>query len=298
LTDPRASDDDQLQTFMLENAPVRGAVVRLNDSWRHIQTRHDYPEDVKTYLGQTLAATVLLASRIKLDGSMIMQTHGDGPLHTLVAQTTSEYQVRGLARWHGDGVPGSARTALGKGRLVMTIDNRNAERYQGIVAFDGEPLAEVLQAYFTQSEQLQTRLWLWADADVASGLLIQALPAEVEEDWSGGENWRRVLTLAATLRDDELRSLAPKSLIRRLFHEERPRAFEPKTVAFKCGCSLERIENMLVSLGEAEVNDIVAEQGSVSVDCEFCNKRYELDRVDAKRLFVERNQPQVPPTRH
>lgn len=283
---------------MLEGAPVRGAVVRLTESWRHIQSRHEYPLSVKALLGEALAATVLLASRIKLDGSMILQTHGDGPLHTIVAQTTSNYHVRGLARWHGDDVPASAQAALGAGRLAMTIDNHNAERYQGIVAFDGEPLADVLQAYFTQSEQLQTRLWLTADAGVAAGLLIQALPIEVEQEWAGGEDWHRVLTLAATLSDDELRVLPAKTLIKRLFHEERPRAFDPETVSFRCGCSISRIENMLIGLGEAEVNDIIEQEGAVSVDCEFCNKRYELDRVDAKRLFVESNQPDVPTTRH
>jgi molecular chaperone Hsp33 len=129
-------------------------------------------------------------------------------------------------------------------------------------------------------------------------LLIQALPVEVEQDWSGGEDWHRVLMLAATLSDAELRKLPATTLIKRLFHEERPRVYNPKSVSFRCGCSIARIENMLIGLGEAEVNDIIEQEGSVSVNCEFCNKRYELDLIDAKRLFIDSSQPQVPTTRH
>jgi molecular chaperone Hsp33 len=273
---------DVLRRLLIETAGVRGALVHLDRSWAAVLDRHPYPEAVRGPLGEALAAVSLLSSTIKFDGSLILQIEAAGPIRTLVVQATDRRTLRGLARWHGD-VPASTALAelFGEGRVVLTATAPGGERYQGVVSLEGATLAGALERYFAQSEQLPTRVWLAAGLDRAAGLLLQAVPGED----LGGEGWERATALAATVSRNELLALPAETLLYRLFHEERVRLFDAEPVAFRCGCSRERIERLLVSLGREEVESIVAEQGAVEVTCEFCNRRYRLDAVDAAMLF-------------
>jgi molecular chaperone Hsp33 len=164
---------------------------------------------------------------------------------------------------------------------VLTATAPGGERYQGVVPLEGAILGDALERYFEQSEQLPTRVWLAAGPQRAAGLLLQAVPGGDPS----GEGWARATALAATLSSAELLGLPTETLLHRLFHEERVRLFDAETVAFRCGCSRERIEGLLRSLGRDEVESIVAEQGAVEITCEFCNRRYRLDAVDAAMLF-------------
>lgn len=285
---------DQLRRFVFEGAGVRGAVVHLEASWQAVLERHPYPPAVQPPLGQVLAAVALLSSTIKFEGALILQVEAEGPLRTLVAQATDQRTLRGLARWQGE-VPERAELSgtFGAGRVVLTASAPGGERYQGVVALEGESLADALQTYFDQSEQLPTRLWLAADGRRATGLLLQRLPGTSEDD----DTWPRTLMLAGTLRDEELLGLSAEPLLYRLFHEERVRLFEPEPVSFRCGCSRERIEGLLRSLGRDEVDAVLAEQGVVEVTCEFCNRVYRVDAVDVAMLFREQG-PEASSTRH
>ena len=173
--------------------------------------------------------------------------------------------------------------ALGSGHLVMTIVQQDGQRYQGVTSIDGQGLAAALENYFRQSEQLRTRFWLAADGERAVGMLIQELPGGVADD----DARTRIEMLADTLTDKELLSLPAETLLRRLFHEEPLRLFEPEPVAFRCSCSREKIGETLRALGRKDIEALLAEQGSVQVDCDFCNRHYTFDRVDIVRLFVE-----------
>ena len=275
---------DQLRRFVFEGAGVRGAVVHLDASWQAVLDRHPYPPAVQPPLGQVLAAVVLLSSTIKFEGALILQVEAQGPLRTLVAQATDRRTLRGLARWEGEVPQGSGlHETFGAGRVVLTASAPGGERYQGVVALEGASLSAALETYFAQSEQLPTRLWLAADGSRATGLLLQRLPATSVED----DTWPRAVLLADTLRDAELLGLSAEPLLYRLFHEERVRLFEPEPVSFRCGCSRERIEGLLRSLGRDEVDAVLAEQGVVEVTCEFCNRLYRVDAVDAAALFRE-----------
>jgi molecular chaperone Hsp33 len=287
-------DTDRLRRFVFEGAGVRGAIVHLDASWQAVLERHPYPAAVRQPLGQVLAAAVLLSSTIKFEGALILQVEAQGPLRTLVAQATEQRTLRGLARWEGE-VPDGADLAatFGSGRLVLTARAPGGERYQGVVALEGASLARALEGYFARSEQLPTRLWLAADGDRATGLLLQRLPGAGEDD----DTWTRVTLLADTLRDPELLRLDSEGLLYRLFHEERVRLFDGEAVAFRCGCSRERVDNLLRSLGRAEVDGILAEQGAIEVTCEFCNRLYRIDAVDAAALW-HGQAPAVPSTRH
>lgn len=289
-------DGDSLHRFLFPDANVRGEVVHLDATWRTVLERHEYPAPVRRLLGEAMAAAALLAATIKLDGSMILQIQGDGPLHLLVVQCTSQRTLRGLARWKG-AVPDAALPQMvGNGRLTITIDpGLGRERYQGIVELGQGTLAQVLEEYFSRSEQLATRLWLTANASRAAGLLLQRLPGESEDE----DGWDRVEHLGATITEGELLDLSARDVIHRLFHEEDVRLFDPELVGFHCGCSRERIETVLRGLGHAEVQDILRQEGRITVDCEFCNQRYEFDAVDAEQLFAGGFSPGAPSqTRH
>ena len=277
------ADHDSLHRFVFDALGVRGEVVYLDSAWQAVREIHDYPGPVARHLGQSLAATALLAATIKLDGSLILQVQGAGPLHTLVAQATNRRTLRGLARWDGVVPVGGLEQVFGAGRLVMTADAPGRERYQGIVGLTGDTLADALGDYFARSEQLPTRIWLGSDEQRSAGMLLQRMPAAT----GSAEDWDRILALAATLTEGELLELPVQTLLYRLFNEEAVRLFESEPVAFRCGCSRERLTNTLVALGRAEADAILAEQGEVIADCEFCNRRYRFDAVDMAALFSE-----------
>jgi len=282
MSDPR----DHLQRFLFNDSNVRGELVRLDETWQALLARQDYPPAVRELLGQAAAATALLAATIRFDGTLILQTQGNGPLRLLVVECSGRRTLRGLARWNGDVDGLGFEELMGDGRLVMTIDpGANADRYQGIVSIDGNSLAECLQHYFDRSEQLPTRLWLGVDNQSASGLLMQEMPgAETIED---DDIWNRVTTLADTVTNEELLRLDAHDLLHRLFHEEQVTMFEPQRWQFECHCSRERVATMLKGLGRTELDSIVLDEGSIDVDCEYCSAPYRFDAVDVEQLFSD-----------
>ncbi|NEV62127.1 Hsp33 family molecular chaperone HslO [Thiorhodococcus minor] len=287
-------DADTLSRFLFENAGIRGNLVHLDASWRAVLDAHSYPDAVQEPLGQALAAVALLAATIKFEGSLILQVQSAGPIRTLVAQATNARTLRGLARWQGD-VPeqGSLAERFGEGRLVLTVQRPNAKPYQGVVPLEGADLSAAIEGYFSESEQLKTRLWLTANDQRAAGLLLQKMPNQGAKD----EDWERVEMLAGTLTAGELRDLPSEDLLYRLFNEETVRLFEPEPVSFRCGCSRSRIEDTVKMLSEEEVDSILAEQGAIEVTCEFCNREYRFDPVDTRQLFAATTKHEPPQTR-
>jgi len=288
-------DTDCLRRFVFEHTDVRGELVWLDASWRAVLERQSYPEAIRDLLGQAMAAAVLLSATIKFEGYLQLQLQGDGPLSLLLIEATAARTVRGIARWDGDVDDMDFRALTGGARLMLTIDpGEGGERYQGVVPVEGESLAATLEDYFSQSEQLATRLWLASNAERAGGMLLQQLPRDSHNE----EDWSRDVMLGETLTDEELLGLSAQDLLHRLYHEEDLRLFESEPVSFRCSCSSERIESMLRGLGYDEVRDILEEQGEVSVSCEYCCQSYVYDTVDVERLFAAADQPDVPRTRH
>jgi molecular chaperone Hsp33 len=309
----------ELLKFLFDGLPVRGMLVRLTDGWRELLRRRDaagaYPPPVRTLLGEMAAAGVLMQANIKFNGALVLQIHGDGPVKLAVAEVQPELSFRATASVAGTVAADAGLEALvnvhGKGRCAITLDPKERlpgqQPYQGVVPLHGdrrEPLqhvAQVLEHYMLQSEQLDTRLILAADDSVAAGLLIQRLPVEGEgnlerqrnEDEIGiNEAFNRIATLAATLTPDELLALEPRQILHRLFWEEAVRVFEPLAPHFACSCSRERVRNMLRGLGRAENDGILAERGEVEVGCEFCGLKYRFDAVDVGEMFTPgRDQP-------
>lgn len=279
-----AAEHDTLRRFIFEQLPVQGRHVHLDASWRAIQQHQDYPQPVRRLLGEALAAAALLSATLKYEGTLTLQIRGGGPVHLLVVQCTSGLHLRGLAHWHGELAEDAGfRQLVGDGQLALTIEQaRQVERYQGIVALEGDSLAVSLEGYFTRSEQLPTRLWLHAGDGPATGFLLQSVPGRDP----AADAWQHVTLLADTLKPAELGTLSAQELLHRLYHEDDVRLFGAVPVAFRCQCSRARIETTLRALGEAEVRDILREFGKVHVDCEFCGRGYDFDKVDVEGLFA------------
>lgn len=284
---------DILRRFVLDKANIRGEWVHLEHTWHQLLERADYPPIVRNLLGEALSAAVLLSATVKHTGSLILQIRGNGPVHLLVVHATPHGEVRGLAQWSEVPAEGSnLAQVFGEGHIAITLEAANShERYQGIIAIEGKNLTQALEQYFARSEQLPTRLWLTSDHHSCAGLLLQRLPedkyASPEQVETQAEDWNRVSLLLDTLTVEELRDLPAEQLIYRLFHEETPRLFDPKSIRFHCSCNRSKIENMLRSLGKTEVQTILAEQGNIHVTCEFCNAKYSFDAIDATQLFAE-----------
>jgi len=314
---------DELHKFIFEGLPVRGMLVRLNASWHEVLRRREsgepFPAPVRELLGEMSAAAILMQANIKFHGAVVLQIFGDGPVKMAVAEAQPDLAYRTTAKVVGD-VPATDNGHLplsvmvnvhGKGRCAITLDPKDRQPgqtpYQGVVPLHDDhhqplhKLSEVLEHYMLQSEQLDTRLILAADDNVAAGLLIQRLPMEGVGNLAGGshhedeiglnEHYNRIAHLAATLKREELLTLDVDTILRRLFWEEDLRRFAPQEGAngprFECTCSRERVSDMLRSLGTEEVESIIEEQGQIDVGCDFCGLHYIFDPIDASELFTE-----------
>lgn len=279
------SNTDTLTRFLFESAPVRGELVSLDATWREVLKRADYPAPLKTLLGELMAAAALLTATIKFDGSLILQMQGSGAVKLVVVEATSARTLRATAKWEGVMPAGNLADLLGEGRFVITLDQSASgkQNYQGIVPLVGEGVSEALEHYMQSSEQLDTRIRLAADNQRAAGMLIQKLPDVNAQD---ADAWSRAIHLAATLKPEELLKLPAETILHRLFHEEDLRVFEAEPVSFRCTCTRQRVGEMLKMLGRDEVEAVLAERGEIEVQCEFCNRKYHFDPVDAAQLFV------------
>lgn len=298
------SHKDSLQRFLFEQDAIRGEVIHLDHSWQEVIARHDYHPVVRELLGETLTAGVLLSATLKMEGRLTLQIQGDGPVSLLVAEITiskdgelTQRSLRGMASSKTEQIQvGNLASLFGKGQIVITIQPDNGkDRFQGIVALEGETIAEALQAYLIQSEQLDTRLWLHVGDKNSAGLLLQRMPASSEQE---AEDWNRILHLASTVSRDELLGLAAEEVIHRLFHEEDVRVFDAENIRFFCSCSRERVAGMLRGLGRNELEDILQEQGKINVNCEYCLHAYDFDAVDVEQLLVSGDALEPPNSTH
>jgi molecular chaperone Hsp33 len=274
---------DFLHGFMLEHVAVRGAIVQLDAAWRFMRTLRAYPDVVESLLGEGLVAAALLASTLKrTHGSLLLQMQGDGALQLLLAECSSDYGLRGTARWSEPIARAPLNELIGSGRCVITLGGSGGARYQGIVPIESRSLARALEDYMRRSEQLDTRMLLHADAHAAVGLLLQRIPDRTDAD---PDDWNRVQHFAATASAQELRELPAPTLLRRLFPQDDVRLFEGRALRFACSCSIQRVEGMLTGLGSSEVESVLAERGRMEVSCEFCGQSYVLSAEQCRALF-------------
>jgi molecular chaperone Hsp33 len=262
---------DSLQHFLFENTPIRGNIVHLNHTYQQVLQHQTLPLVLKQALGELMAASALLSATLKMEGTMVLQLQSKGALKLLVVECSSTLEMRATAKWDearlDEITNGTFLNLVKNGQFVITLDPKEGEAYQGIVAIEGETIAEMLQHYMLRSQQIDTSLWLHCDGETASGMLLQKLPEQLELD---ADAWNRLNILANTITNDELQTLAPKQL----------------PTKFQCSCSKTKVGAMLRMLGVDEVNSILNERDNIEVNCDFCNKQYLFDAVDAAALFT------------
>ncbi len=279
---------DTAQRFLFENTDIRGERVGLSSSLQAAFEPHAYPLAIRRLLGEIAAAAVLLSTTLKFQGTMSLQARSNGPVSVLMVECTDQRTFRAIARWKEEPADNAdLQTLLPDGQLVITVDPVKGKRYQGIVPLENPTLAHCFAQYFQQSEQLPTSVWLASDGNSASGFLLQALPATVEKDEKvREERWSHLTTLAHTLTDEELLSVETETLLHRLFHEEDIRLFDAEPVSYRCTCSRERTATALQTVDRQELEDILAEQGEVNMDCQFCNTRYSFSADEVADLLA------------
>lgn len=286
------NDKDTLQRFLFENASVRGEIVHLEDSFTAIMQQHHYPPLIQKILGEMLVAACLLSATIKLKGRITVQFQGKNKVKLLLVQSNHDLQIRGLAQWQGELTEDELLMHLKEGVLAIMIDPdvEGGQRYQGIVAWEGDSLAQSLEGYFNNSEQLPSRLWLAVNEKRAAGLLIQMLPEESNpKEMTDQPDWEHISHLTGTVTADELLNLDNAVLLHRLYVQEDVRVFSPAPVIFRCTCSMVRSENALRLLSEEEIEQELRDKQALVVTCEFCNKEYRFDRVDIARILKQGN---------
>ncbi len=298
--DPTGSGE--LRRFILERHAVRGFRVQLGAAWRELLRHQHHVPAVEALLGEALSAVVLLAATLKFQGTLTLQLAGDGLVQLLVAQCTHDLAVRAVARAAATlpDQPGFA-ALTGQGRLSVTIENEAQQaRYQGIVALEGGSLAACLENYFATSEQLPTSLALSADGQCAAGVLVQKLPLSGAQGEALGavaqEVWEQLQQGIATLEPRLLRQGGAEQVVQHVCGEHDSRLFAPASVRFACRCGRERVAILLRALGIEELRGIIADQGAVTVTCEFCGQPYQFDAIDVERLFSGAASPEAPPS--
>ncbi|MCR0999763.1 Hsp33 family molecular chaperone HslO [Serratia rubidaea] len=282
------SNHDQLHRYLFENYAVRGELVTLSDTYRHILDNHDYPAPVQALLGEMLVATSLLTATLKFNGDITVQLQGDGPLKLAVINGNNQQEMRGVARLQGDIAEDSTlQQMIGNGVMVITITPAEGERYQGVVALEGETLAECLENYFRQSEQLPTRLFIrTGEADgqpAAGGMLLQVLPAQDEQN---ADDFDHLVQLTATIKNEELFTLPANEVLYRLYHQEEVTLYEPQPVVFRCTCSRQRCADALLTLDTDEVATMLEQDGNIDMHCDYCGSHYVFDAMDVAALYA------------
>jgi molecular chaperone Hsp33 len=279
---------DRSLRFLFDETDIRGESVHLHQSFQQIVAIHQYAPGVSRLLGEFMAAAVLLSTTLKFEGKLILQVRSEGQIPLLMVECNNRRQIRAIARGAEQATSDNFAQLLTNGQLAITVDPDKGKRYQGIVPLEGDSLASCLDAYFAQSEQLLTRVWLAADDSRAAGLLLQQLPPQAAPDpGAREEHWQHACTLAATVTSEELLQLQAEQILNRLYHEDPLRVFEPQSIEFHCNCSRERTFSALASLGAAELQDILKEQDTIAMDCEFCNQQYLFQKEDISALLPD-----------
>ncbi|OUS68216.1 Hsp33 family molecular chaperone [Pseudoalteromonas sp. A601] len=277
---------DLLHRYTFDQLDVRGELVQIEQTYQEMISGHEYPVAVQKLLGELLVATCLLTATLKFEGDIAVQLQGDGPVKYAVINGDDQQNMRGIARLQSEVTGNTIKDLIGNGVMVLTITPNQGERYQGIVPLEHETLAECLEAYFTQSEQLQTRLWFATDttagSEKASGLLLQVLPVNKEKSI---DDFTHLEALSNTIKDEELLTLDATTVLTRLYHEDNPRVYEPQPIKFKCGCTREKTITALVNVGQQVLLDDAAANGEVKISCHYCLKDYIFTEQDIKSIF-------------
>jgi len=288
------NSEDKLHRFIFENTDIRGNYVKLSHTIEEATQHQALPQNLHAILGELMVASSLLASTLKLDGSLTLQIQTNGPLKLLIAECNGNLGMRGTVKWRGAIESLAPIDLIKEGHFIITLIQKNAKTpYQGIVPMEGNSISELLENYMLRSEQIQTKLWIYSQNDIFHGLLIQKLPfnssaEELNQDEMKNV-WERIVE-SANQSFSELRpELEVSEILQNVFSSETIRLYDPTHLGFACSCSKKSVENMLQLIGKEECNSIIEEQASITIHCDFCNKCYQYSEDEVDFVFNESN---------
>jgi len=275
---------DTLNRYLFDGLHVRGELVQLSTSYQNIIKSHNYPVSVRLLLGELMAATCLLTATLKFEGDITVQLQGDGPVGYMSVNGDNNQQMRGIAKVIETKKADEAQSLqeiMGKGNMIITIKPNQGEAYQGIVALDLPTLAQCFSHYFDVSAQIPTQVWLFSDdkKQQVAGSLVQLLPdgdGSSENIAKQKSDFEHIAQLTNTIKADEIFSLEAEALLYRLYHQEKVSLFEPQTVSYQCGCSSNKCLAAIAQIEPSEIEAILAEQGKISMTCDYCLTTYDF----------------------
>lgn len=281
---------DCIQNFMFKDRFVRGSFVCLDESYQTIINQHHYPPLLGKILGEALLGACLISPFFKIPGKVTLQFQGEGDLRLLTARITSDYKIRGLIRSEPHLVSDvNLQHALNEGQLSLTYEPDMGQPYQSYIPIEQPSVARALQDYFMRSEQLSTAFFLATTEERAVGIMFQVLPSVIQD--KAYQDFEHCKVLAETLKDEELLNLDLETILHRLFSEDDIMIYAEKPIEFGCNCSRDRMERIVINLGEEEAQSILAEFGFIEVVCEFCGQGHQFDEGDISSLFSDAKQP-------
>lgn len=291
MVNTNATQIDVLERYLFDKKDLRASFVTLTQTLHDNHAHQAYSEDLQNLLAEFMLACALLSSSLKFEGRLVLQLRSQSKVPVIMAECNDLGHLRAYAKTETNLKNPYEQLPFAEfknGTLALTLQPKMGEAYQGIVPLDGNNLAECLQHYFVQSEQLQSHFYFYAKQGRARGFMLQQLPAQLEKDVENREaHWEEVKALAHTLSEEELLSLDSETIMHRLYHQDEVRLLENKTLQFRCSCSKEKMENALISLGQHELDAILLEQGEIDMQCEFCERGFIFERKDIASLFSD-----------
>lgn len=283
-----------LNRYLFTDAHARGELVQLSSSFKSIIKNHNYPAGVEKLLGELLSATCLLTATLKFEGDITVQLQGDGPVGYMSVSGNNNQQMRGIAKMAEETSAETLQTLIGKGTMIITIRPSVGEAYQGVVALDKETLADCLAHYFEVSEQIPTKIWLFSDTkqQLSAGALVQLLPdgdGSIENKEQQLSDFEHLCQLTNTIKGEEVFSLEAEALLYRLYHQEQVNIFEPQAVTYVCGCSADKCLSAISQIEPSEIKAILAEQGKISMTCDYCITTYDFDELSLQSFISKVN---------
>jgi len=283
-----------LNRYLFTDAHARGELVQLSSSFKSIIKNHNYPAGVEKLLGELLSATCLLTATLKFEGDITVQLQGDGPVGYMSVSGNNKQQMRGIAKMAEETSAETLQTLIGKGTMIITIRPSVGEAYQGVVALDKDTLADCLAHYFEVSEQIPTKIWLFSDTEqqLTGGALVQLLPdgnGSIENKEQQQSDFEHLCQLTNTIKSEEVFSLEAEALLYRLYHQEKVNIFEPQKVSYVCGCSADKCLSAISQIEPSEIKAILAEQGKISMTCDYCITTYDFDELSLKSFISKVN---------
>ena len=287
---------DYLVRGMSMDGFIKVVAIRSTEIVTRAAQIHCTTPNATAALGRALTATSMMGNMQKVDnGSMTLQIRGGGPIGTITCVSDAEGNVRGcvteakvplVEKYSGKLDVGA--TVGTDGSLTVIRDLQMKEPYIGSVPLVSGEIGDDVTAYFAQSEQTPTAcaLGVLVDRDqsvkVAGGYLIQLLPGAPEETIDALEKGiQRAGAVTAMLEA----GLTPEDVLGQVCGDLGVVFLETAQVSYKCYCSRQRVTSALISLGKAELTDIMQEGKPFNVDCQFCDTAYSFTPEDIAEIL-------------